>query len=148
MDITITDSILRQYLFLIPIVVLFLSELLKVFIKSFKEGKSIWSGHWVTLLFHPGGIPSTHSSFVTSLLIVVGRKQGLDSVSFAIAFVFAAIVWYDSMSIRYQVGKQAEVLNKLQHQRRFCERLGHSFIEVIAGIAFGAGVTMIGIWLS
>ena len=144
----ITDNILRQYLFLIPLVVLVLCELVKVFIKTIKAGENIFSFHWATLLFHPGGIPSTHSSFVTSLLIIVGRKQGLDSIAFAITFVFAAIVWYDSMSIRYQVGKQAEVLNKLQHQRHFSERLGHSFVEVIAGIIFGAGITIIGIWLS
>jgi hypothetical protein len=142
------SEILRNYLFLIPVVVLILTELAKVSVRTVQEGESFWSGHWVKWLFRPGGIPSSHSAFVTSLLIVVGRKMAFTSVEFAIAFVFACIVWYDAMSVRYQVGKQAEVLNRLQHWKHFSEQLGHSFMEVIAGIAFGSAVTALGIWLS
>ncbi|MDD3896307.1 MAG: divergent PAP2 family protein [Candidatus Peribacteraceae bacterium] len=142
------NSVLREYLFLIPLIVLLLSEFTKVMIRTVKEGEDPLRGHWVRWLFQPGGIPSTHSAFVTSLLIVVGRKMGTNSTEFAIAFVLACIVWYDALSVRYQVGKQAEVLNKLQHWKRFSERLGHSFTEVLVGIAFGAAVTMLGVVLS
>ena len=142
------NSILREYLFLIPVIVLLLSEFTKVMIQTVHGGEDPLRGHWIKWLFQPGGIPSTHSAFVTSLLIVVGRKIGIDSTEFAIAFVFACIVWYDATSIRYQVGKQAEALNRLQHWSHFSERLGHSFVEVIAGITFGAIVTIIGILLS
>jgi uncharacterized protein len=93
-------------------------------------------------------MPSSHSAFVTSLLIIVGRKLGPESVEFAIAFVFAAVVWYDAMSVRKAVGEQAEVLNRLQHWEHFSERLGHSFAQVMVGIGFGAVVTAIGIWVS
>jgi acid phosphatase family membrane protein YuiD len=93
-------------------------------------------------------MPSTHSAFVTSLLIVVGRKAGMDSVEFAIAAVLACIVWYDAIGVRAILGEQARVLNILQHFHRLKEALGHSFMEIFAGIAFGAAVTMIGIWLS
>ena len=142
------NSILREYLFLIPLIVLLLSEFTKVMVRTIKEGGDPLQGHWIKWLFQPGGIPSTHSAFVTSLLIVVGRKIGINSTEFAIAFVFACIVWYDATSVRYQVGKQAEILNKLQHWKHFSERLGHSFVEVVAGITFGAVVTIVGILLS
>ncbi len=133
------QEFLRTYLFLIPLVVLVLAEITKMFVEQMKTG----SGH--LRLFHPGGMPSSHSAFVMSLLIVVGKKLGMESVEFAIAFVFAAITWYDAMSSRRAIGDQAKILNSLQKWQHFTETLGHSFKEVIAGIAFGAVVTVIGI---
>ncbi len=136
------QHLLRTYLFLIPLVVMFLSELAKVV----TEGIRLRT--WHAGIFKPGGLPSSHSAFVTSLLIIVGHKIGPSSPEFAIAFVFAAIVWYDAIAVRRELGAQAAVLNKLQHWKHFTERIGHSFIEVICGIAFGAAVTMIGIAMS
>jgi acid phosphatase family membrane protein YuiD len=135
-------SVLRTYLFLIPLVVLLLAEVTKMLIDQVREGT------WHASLFHPGGFPSSHSAFVTSLLIIVGRKLGMDSVEFAIAFVFASVVWYDALSSRRALGDQAKILNRLQHWQHLTERLGHSFVEVIGGIIFGAVITMIGIWIS
>lgn len=106
------------------------------------------TGKWHATLFRTGGMPSSHSAFVTSLLIIVEQKVGMESVEFAMAFVFAAVVWYDALSLRREVGLQAEMLNRLQQWQHFTERVGHSFKEVIAGIIFGCVVTYIGIWLS
>ncbi|MEK7591358.1 MAG: divergent PAP2 family protein [Patescibacteria group bacterium] len=133
---------LRTYLFLIPLFVLCLSELVKIGIEGMK------TGNWHERVFRPGGMPSSHSAFVTSLLIVVHHKTGLESVEFAIAFAFACIVWYDAFGVRHTLGVQAEILNKLQSWERLSERLGHTFREVIAGIAFGAAATIVGIWMS
>lgn len=136
------SAILHQYIFLIPLAVMILSDIVKTIIEGMR------TGNWHAGLFKSGGMPSSHSAFVTSLLMVVNRRAGADSVSFAIAFVFACIVWYDAMSVRREVGLQAEVLNTLQKKTHFTERVGHSFKQVIAGIVFGAVVTQIGIWLS
>lgn len=134
--------LLRLYPFLIPLVVGILCEITKIV----QEG--IRTGRWHEGLFRPGGMPSTHSAFVTSLLIVVWRKLGTESVEFAIAFVFACIIWYDAMNSRRAIGEQAQVLNRLQKWRHFAERVGHSFREVVGGIVFGGLVTWLGIWLS
>ncbi len=134
--------LLKTYIFLIPLVVMILSDAMKVLIEY------VTTGDWRRGMFHSGGMPSSHSAFVTSLLMVVARRASVDSVSFAIAFVFACIVWYDAMSVRREVGLQAEMLNRLQNWTKFTERVGHSFKQVVAGIAFGAIVTQIGIWLS
>ena len=135
-------EILRQYPFLIPVVVMVLSELTKGLVEHLRTGQ------WQEGLFRTGGMPSTHSAFVTSLLIIIERKVGADSVEFAIAFVFAAVVWYDAITLRHEVGLQAEALNKLQKKMHFRERVGHSFKEVLAGIVFGTAVTYVGIWVS
>lgn len=135
-------SILHEYLFLIPLVVLFLSEVAKILVEYVK------TGDWDEGIFKSGGMPSSHSAFVTSLIIIVYQKLGMQSVEFAMAFVFASVVWYDAMSVRRAVGQQAEILNKLQRKQKLKIRLGHSFAEVIAGIVFGAVVTQIGVWVS
>src|SRR3989338_6619356 len=132
-----------RYLFLIPVVVLVLCEITKLSVASVRQGRFAYEA-----FFHAGGFPSSHSAFVTSLLIVVGRMSGIESVEFAIAVVFASIVWYDAFHARRELGLQAEILNRLQKWKHFTTQLGHSFKEVVGGIAFGALVTMIGIWMT
>lgn len=136
------SDLLRTYLFLIPLVVLVLTEIVKYIVEQARTG----AGH--RHLFQQGGMPSTHSAFVTSLLIIVGHKMGTDSVEFAMAVVLACIVWYDAIGVRGVLGEQARVLNVLQHYHKLKETLGHSFVEVLGGIVFGAAVTMVGIWMS
>jgi len=135
-------NLFHQYLFLIPVIVMVLSELTKAGVGYLKTGS------WHAGLFRTGGMPSTHSAFVTSLLMVVERKLGAHSVEFAITFVFAAVVWFDAISLRREVGLQAAMLNTLQHTKHFREQVGHNLKEIIAGITFGAVVTQIGIWIS
>ncbi|TSC79216.1 MAG: hypothetical protein G01um101425_716 [Candidatus Peregrinibacteria bacterium Gr01-1014_25] len=136
------STLLRTYLFIIPLAVLLMSEVAKGFVEATR------SGTWHTHLFRPGGMPSSHSAFVTSLLIVVGRVSGIDSTAFALAVAIACLTWYDAMGSRRALGEQAKVLNRLQHWQHLTERLGHSGKEVLAGIIFGAAVTEIGILLS
>lgn len=93
--------------------------------------------------FHHGGMPSSHSAFVTSALVVVEKMSGLQSVEFAMTTVFACIVWYDAIFVRAQVGKQAKALNILQQLEEFSERIGHSLMEVIVGIVFGFTVAQL-----
>lgn len=95
------------------------------------------------IFFRQGGMPSSHSAFVTSLLIIVGDKMGIESVEFAIATVFAGVVWYDAIAVRGTVGKQSRTLNLIQNIHQFSEEVGHSIREVIAGIIFGLIMTLI-----
>ena len=140
------QSFLSTYIFVIPLVVMLLSEIAKVVVSWTQTGS------WERGIFRHGGMPSSHSAFVTSLLIVVGREDGIDSTMFAIAVVFASIVFYDAVSIRHTVGRHAWFLNLLQKIHkvkvsdelyRFSERVGHSLMEVVAGVAFGVLVTTV-----
>ena len=60
-----------------------------------------------------GGMPSSHSSFVTSLATSVGIEKGFSSVEFAIATVFSLVVMYDAAGVRRAAGQQARILNKI-----------------------------------
>lgn len=136
-------QLLHDYIFLIPLAVLILNEMMKILVGGFVRGD-----HWHQNLFSPGGMPSTHSAFVTSLLIIVWYKLGLHTEEFAIAFCFACIVWYDAMVTRQVLEEQSKVLNRMQDLKKFAEDVGHSALEVLVGILFGAIVTAAGIWLS
>jgi len=102
-------------------------------------------------LVEPGGMPSSHSAFVTSLCTGVGLRDGFDSTMFALAAVFAVIVMYDASGVRRAAGKQARVLNRMiedlnrreLHPERLRELLGHTPFEVVVGAALGI---LIALW--
>lgn len=130
---------MSSYPFLIPLGVGILCEIVKVMVETYE------TGNWKGGLFRAGGMPSTHSSLVTSLMIVVGYDLGVHSVEFAICVIFACIVWYDATHSRREVGELGKILNRMQHERFFTERTGHSIKEVIGGIAFGTALTWLGL---
>ena len=107
--------------------------------------------------FTSGGMPSSHSSFVSSLAITVGLKYGFGSDLFAIVTVFALIVTYDASGVRRAVGLQANVLNNIiKHleDKSFAndkqlikedlkELIGHTPFEVFAGVLLGALIALV-----
>ena len=99
-----------------------------------------------------GGMPSSHSSFVTSLAMLVGFDKGFASTEFAITAVFAIIVMYDASGVRRAVGKQAEILNqivddffhgKFDQHKKLKELVGHTPKEVLFGAILGILVAII-----
>lgn len=103
-------------------------------------------------LIGPGGMPSSHSATVVALMVTIGRQEGLASPLFAIAFALALIVMYDAMSVRRQAGEHAKALNIIiqqmldenqnsdQRLHAFKEVLGHTPLQVLAGIVLGVVV--------
>ena len=86
----------------------FMAQMLKVLIYWAIERKFNWRR-----FFGSGGMPSSHSALVISLVIGTGRIEGCDSTLFAISLVLAAVVIYDAMGVRRAAGEQAKVLNKM-----------------------------------
>jgi len=101
-------------------------------------------------LVEPGGMPSSHSAFVTSLSTAVGIELGFDSVIFALAAAFAVVVMYDASGVRRAAGRQAKVLNAILedlnrrelHPERLRELLGHTPFEVLVGALLGVVVAV------
>ncbi len=105
-----------------------------------------------TRLLSSGGMPSSHSSFVTSVSMYMGFTEGFDSPIFALCFAFSMVVMYDAAGVRRAAGKQAEILNLfienaesigLKIDKKLKELLGHSPIEVFAGAILGIIVAAI-----
>jgi len=67
------------------------------------------------IVFSNGGMPSSHSAFVSALTAAIGIEYGVASPYFAIALVFSLITMWDAAGIRYQASRHAEILNILIH---------------------------------
>ena len=108
----------------------------------------------IARMISSGGMPSSHTSLVTSLATAVGLKAGFDSVAFAVCVVLSMVVMYDAAGVRRAAGKQAEVLNQIVSgenagwfginlDKELKELLGHSPLEVAAGAALGIAIALI-----
>jgi len=121
----------------------FFCQVLKLFYESLKNRK-----FRIQYLTSPGGFPSGHSAFVTSLAITMALQAGVSSDSFAIAATFGAIVIYDALKLRGVVQKQAILLNKLTRDRfpeyysDLPEMVGHTAFEIAGGIVISLLVTI------
>jgi acid phosphatase family membrane protein YuiD len=114
---------------------------LKFLINSFKAGEPAFG------LVGYGGLPSNHSSIVSSTAALIALREGIASPMFGIAVTLAFIVMLDANSLRRQVGKQAAAINRLaggsEGHMPLRERMGHSRIEILAGIATGIAVAWV-----
>lgn len=126
-------SFFQQYPIVISFAAILLAEITKSAIDFFRRRASL-------RFLSPGGMPSGHSAFVSSLVVVVAYSEGISSIAFAISAVLALIVMYDAIYHRNESGKHAKMLNRLNKGPRLEESLGHTHAEVIGGAVFGAVV--------
>jgi len=116
-----------------------------------------------SMLFSTGGMPSSHSAFVTALTLSIALTEGITSPYFAISFVLAGVVIHDSIGIRREAGKHATVLNNMKEEiadivtelykgkekdeklveTKLKELLGHEPIEAITGTLLGVIVVLV-----
>ena len=94
-----------------------------------------------------GGLPSNHSAIVSSMAALIALKEGIGHPAFGVALALAFVVLLDASSLRRQVGRHATALNKLSggapdHQA-FRERMGHTWLEIAAGVAVGIAVAAV-----
>jgi acid phosphatase family membrane protein YuiD len=142
---------MNYQLFAIPLLVMIINQIVKVLLEM-RKGKFSWP-----VILSYGGMPSSHAAVVTSLTYVMGYYQGLQSPSFAISLVMALLILRDATGIRWQLGNNSKVINRLIKElpddREYAfpvlhERFGHRNIEVFFGIIVGllGAVLLIKVW--
>ncbi len=118
------------------------------FILGYYAGRNTKLSHF----FGTGGMPSSHSATVTALATIIGLKDGWGSGNFAIAAIFCAVVLYDATNIRRAAGNNAATINKLvdHFEEDLKEKppvlnthLGHSNLEVSAGVILGIAISVV-----
>lgn len=125
------------------------AQLLKMLIGLLKEKQlSLRTG------LSSGGMPSSHSAFVCACASSTGQLYGYSSALFAIAAVVAIVVMYDAANVRWQVGRQARILNdviedlKIEHpeliKKKLTEQVGHTPLQVLAGAVLGVAIGCVG----
>ena len=110
----------------------------------------------VNIVMTTGGMPSSHSAAVSSLITSLVLEYGFESPLVAIATIFGVIVMFDSMGVRRQSGEQGLLLNLLAKRRlqeshdidhyedMIIEKyLGHRPTEVVVGVLVGVLVAFV-----
>jgi len=111
-------SLLSNEVLLTAVISMFITQVIKIIYYYSLEKKFNWYH-----VFEAGGMPSSHSALVCSLTLMVGLREGFNSVLFAAVAVFAAIVMYDAMKVR-------------------AEEVGHTLVEVSTGGVLGVIISL------
>ena len=102
------------------------------------------------LLLTTGGMPSSHTSAIISMTTAIAITEGLDSTLFAISVIISLVIMSDATNVRYETGKQAELLNQWSEllseihkngpfsPQNLKTMVGHSGLQVTAGLVLGA----------
>ena len=102
------------------------------------------------VFFNNGGMPSSHTSLVTTLATGVGLSAGFGSTIFSVTLIFSMYFIFEAAGLRQEVGSQARVLNELVDELRTThsisrdrlkELVGHTWGEVLAGFLYGLGIS-------
>ena len=122
---------------IIPFIIALISQFIKVMIEYIRH-KKISISRFVDGM---GGMPSTHSALVSSTSTLIYLECGMSPL-FTVTLIFSLIVIYDSMGIRYESGKQAEIINEMAGSN-LEEKIGHRPIEVLIGTILGVISTIL-----
>jgi len=99
-------------------------------------------------LFISGGMPSSHSATVVSMMTIIGLRDGFGSGLFGLAALFALIVMYDAMKVRRSSGEQGLAIRQLIKEQKSDIKLprvakGHTPLEVTFGALLGLLVGLV-----
>jgi len=140
-------SLFRQPWFLAPLCGWLVAQCAKMLVGFLRTGRADFS-----YLASTGGMPSAHSAAVSALATAVGVCVGFRSPLFSTAALFAIVVMFDAATVRRAAGAQARLLNDIldeifrEHhfsQRKLVELLGHTRLEVLAGMIVGILVALL-----
>ena len=99
-----------------------------------------------------GGMPSGHAASMLATTTYLGLACGLESATFAFALCITAIVIYDATNVRFSVGEQGKLLQKLVRKSGDKTELkiseGHTWPQAIVGGVFGVVIgVLVFCWL-
>ena len=128
-----------------------ISGLLAQFLKPFVDLIQKRKFNFLRVL-DTGGMPSSHTSVVTTLTVGVAIYQGVSSPLFGITLIMSLYFIFEATGLRQEVGNQAKVLNELIERskethhldtEKLRELVGHTWAEVIGGFALGLLVALL-----
>lgn len=142
------DFIQTWQVFIIPLAVMIISQVIKVVLEFKKEGGFKWQH-----LNSYGGMPSTHTALFISIALIIGLTNSFSSPLFILSVFIAAVFIRDAIGIRWQLGFHGRVLNSIidtmppedrkKLPKKLQERLGHTEGEAFAGAVLGVLLTVI-----
>lgn len=99
-------------------------------------------------MLRTGGMPSSHSTLITSLAISIGFVEGFLSTIFLLALGVAMIVIRDAFGVRRHVDHLSKTVDKIIKVKKLTinsvlKITGHTPVQAIAGVAIGIAVPTI-----
>ena len=136
------EDFITHPIFISVVTTTIVAGLIKYFVGIYrKEQKSIW---WQ--LVRTGGMPSAHAAAVTTVILNVYFIEGISTLFF-VTSVLGLIVIRDSFGVRWSVGQQAKIINKIIEHDHMHDSvkviLGHTMLQTFWGVVLGALVAMI-----
>jgi hypothetical protein len=117
------------------------TQLVKLIIYWFKHKTLHFKDIFVT-----GGMPSSHSAFVVSLVTIIYLQEGT-TTAFAISLIFALVVLRDAYGVRRSVGEEGVVINKIVKKIKLKTKahfaMGHTPKQVLVGSVLGFLVSLL-----
>ena len=107
------------------------SDILKTMFDTVKNKK-----FRLRMLLAYGGMPSSHTTFVTSLAISIYLIEGI-TTAFLISCAFFIIVVRDLITLRNRIDMNSKNISKLLKKKPRPELLSHNFMEIIVGFVLG-----------
>ncbi len=133
--------------FIPPVVAWIVAQSLKVLIEFFRLRRL----HRERLL-GSGGMPSSHAAAAVALTTVLWKDFGIHEPIVAVTLTFTLIVLYDAAGVRWETGRQAQIINKIIDElmqtkqitnERLKELLGHTPLQVMVGSLLGFVIGML-----
>jgi uncharacterized protein len=98
-----------------------------------------------------GGFPSTHTTVMTTTVMLIGLNEGFFSPVFGLGVAVTFIVIIDATGLRRAVGHHAERLNRMnaafptngEQVKPLRESMGHTRTEILGGLVLGCLVAFI-----
>jgi uncharacterized protein len=143
------EELAQNQVLIVALVSWGVAQFLKVPIEYIRYRRRNWA-----LWFSSGGMPSSHSALVTSIMLSIGLFHGFDTPLFALSVAVSMVVIYDAAGVRREAGRHAEKINILINEffsgqiiseKQLKEIIGHTPAQVTAGIALGI-VMAVGLW--
>ena len=133
-----------EYIYVIcPVAAWLIASSLKFIINSLRAGRLAFG------LIGYGGLPSNHSAIVSSTTALIALQEGVYHPAFGVALTLSFIIILDASSLRKHVGKQAAAINHLADKAgvktSLRERIGHTPVEIFAGVVVGVSTAL---WLT
>ena len=141
------DDFFHNYVLMVALISWAAAQLIKVILVLIETKEVKWER-----MIGSGGMPSSHSSTVCSVVVALAKCYGVSSPVFAVAFVLAAIVMHDAMGVRLEAGKHARIINVLMkkmkiedidQEKDLKELQGHTTRQVLGGGLLGVIIALV-----
>ncbi|MDZ7859904.1 MAG: divergent PAP2 family protein [Candidatus Krumholzibacteriota bacterium] len=98
--------LLYKYSFLVPLLVGFIVQNLKVLIYSLVNMRIDYGR-----ILDANGMPNLHSAVFSSLSMSIGIKYGFSTLLFSVVTVYSMIIMHDTIRVKREKEKQKNIIN-------------------------------------